>query len=93
MLDLTGVAQPRETAAVLAPRMAEATVQKAALPSSTPFARVRPSACSSESSLTPPKCHPSSVESLAGRFAAWKRAQVSFSTHPLSRRLCCSRSG
>ena len=93
MPDLTGVAQPRETAAVLAPRLAEATVLKAAPPSSASFARVRLGACSSESSLTPPRRHPSSVETITGRFAAWKQVQAWFRTHPLSRRLGCSRSG
>jgi hypothetical protein len=39
---------------------------------------------SSESSLTPPKRHPSNAESIAGRFAAWKRAQDSFKTRPRS---------
>jgi hypothetical protein len=83
--DLTGVAPPREAAAVLAPRRAEATVLKAVPPSSTSFARVRPGACSSESSLTPPKRHPNNVESIAGRFATWMRAQSSFRTRPRSR--------
>ena len=46
--DLTRVAPPREPA-VLAPSMAEATVLKAAPPSSTSFARPRPGARSSPS--------------------------------------------
>jgi hypothetical protein len=74
--DLTGVAQPRETDAVLAPRMAEATALKAAPPRSTSCARVRPGTRSCESSLTLPRRHPSSVERIAGRFATWKRAQA-----------------
>src|SRR3712207_6397857 len=82
--DLTGVAPPRELAAVLAPSRAEATVLKAAPPSSRSLVRVRPGARSSESSLTPPRRHPSSVESMAGRFAAWKRAQASLRTRPRS---------
>jgi hypothetical protein len=64
--------------------MAETTVLKAAPPSSTSFARVRPGARSSESSLTPPRRHLGSVESIAGRFAAWKRAQASLRTRPRS---------
>src|SRR3712207_787819 len=80
----TGVAPPRETAAVLAPRMAEATVLKAAPPSSTSLARVSPGARGSESSLTPPKRHPSSAECIAGRLAAWKRPQASLRARPRS---------
>jgi hypothetical protein len=70
--ELTGVAPPLELAAVLAPSRAEATV----------LMRVRPGACTCGFSLTPPSRHPSSVESMAGRFADWKRAQASFRTRP-----------
>ena len=85
MPERTGVAPPQETAAVVAPRMAEASALKAAPPSSTSFARARAGARSSESSLTPPRRQPSSAESIAGRFAAWKRAQASLRTRPRSR--------
>jgi hypothetical protein len=90
----TGVAPPLELAAVLAPSTAEATVLKAAPPSRISLVRVRPGARRSESSLTPPSRHPSSAESMAGRFAAWKRAQASFRTRPRSSgRRCCSPRG
>jgi hypothetical protein len=82
--DRTGVVPARELAAVLAPSRADATVLKAAPPSRMSLVRVRPGARSSESSLTPPSRHPSSVESIAGMFAAWKRAQASFRTRPRS---------
>jgi hypothetical protein len=70
----TGVALLLELAAVLAPRRAEATVLKAAPPSKMSLVRVRLDARTCEFSLTPPSRHPSSVESIAGRFADWKRA-------------------
>jgi hypothetical protein len=80
----TGVAPPLELAAVLAPSRAEATVLKAAPPSEMSLMRVRLGACTCEFSLTPPSRHPRSVESMAGRFADWKRAQASFKTRPRS---------
>jgi hypothetical protein len=80
----TGVAPPLELAAVLAPRRAEATVLKAAPPSKMSLVRIRPGARTCEFSLTPPSRHPSSVESMAGRFADWKRAQALFRTRPRS---------
>jgi hypothetical protein len=54
----------------VAPSAGATTVLKAAPPSSTSFARLRPGVHTSESSLTPLGRHPSSVESMAGRFAA-----------------------
>lgn len=57
---------------------------KAAPPSRMSLVRVRSGARTCEYSLTPPSRHPSSVESMAGRFAAWKRAQASFRTRPRS---------
>jgi hypothetical protein len=84
MPERTGVAPPLALAAVLARRRAEATVLKAAPPSKMSLVRVRPSARTCEFSLTPPRRHPSSVESMAGRFADWKRAQASFRTRPRS---------
>jgi hypothetical protein len=53
---------------------------KAAPPSKMSLVRVRAGACTREFSLTPPRRHPSSVESMAERFADWKRAQASFRT-------------
>jgi hypothetical protein len=80
----TGVAPLREPAAVLAPRRAEAIELKAAPPSKMSLVRVRPDARTCEFSLTPPRRHRSSVESMAGRFADWERAQASFRTRPRS---------
>lgn len=57
---------------------------KAAPPSKMSLVRVRPGACTCEFSLTPPSRHPSSVESMAERFAAWKRAHASLRTSPRS---------
>ena len=64
--DRTDVAPPQETAAVVAPRMAEASALKAALPSSTSFARARAGARSSESSLTPPSANPAAPRASPG---------------------------
>ncbi len=84
MPDLTGVALSRETATVLAASMAKATALKAAFQKQN--FRARQTWCPQlpESSLTPPRRHPSSVETIAGRFATWKRAQASFRTRPRS---------
>jgi hypothetical protein len=59
-------------------------VLKEAPPRRMSLARVRPGASTCESSLRPPSRHPSKADRMAGRFAAWKRAQASLKTYPRS---------
>jgi len=68
--DLPGVKPSGARLGAVAPSAGATTVLKAAPPSSRSFARLRPGVHTSESSLTPLGRHPSSVESMAGRFAA-----------------------